>query len=114
MALTSIIKGGAATDRDPHRTLDAVDAPAKMAMPGRVGGQPYRHEIFQFSDAIGEQESRHQDVCRRPIELFAPHLIADRADLKATSFVVVQNCAKDAWSVEMRIAIPIDRPVPAD
>src|SRR5215472_2387125 len=96
MVLPSVAEGGAASRQDAHSTFDAVDTPTKMPIPGRVSGKPYRHEIFQFSNSIGKQESRHEDVCGGPIELFVPHVIADRANLKATSFVVIQNCPKDA------------------
>jgi hypothetical protein len=68
-----------------------------MSNPGRTGAKPYWNEIFQFGDSIGKQEPCHKDVCRRPIELLVPHLIADWANLKATSFVVIQNRPEDAW-----------------
>src|SRR6516225_3151052 len=97
MALTSVAEGGAAKDQDAHCPFDAMDAPTKMPIPGRLGRKPYGHEILQFSNSIRKQESRHEDVGGRPIELLVPHVIANRANLKVTSFVVIQNCPKNAW-----------------
>ena len=97
VAPTSVVEGGAANEPDTHCAFDATHPPTKMSNPGRISAKPYGNEILQFGDSIGKQEPCHQDVCRRPIKLFLPHLIADGANLKAASFVVIQDCPEYAW-----------------
>src|SRR4051812_71363 len=108
MALPSVIKGRAASERNAHHASDATDPAIEIVIPGRIGGKAYGHEVFQLRDSIWKRESRDQNVRGRPIKLFVAHLFTDGANLEASSLVVIQNCTKDAGRVEMRVAIPID------
>ena len=114
MAPASVIEGGAATEPDAHGAFDAAHPAAKMSNPGRIRANPHGNKIFQFGDAIGKQEPCHQYVGGRPIELFLPHLIADGANLEAASLIVIQNCSKDAWRVEVGVTILIDGAIHAN
>src|SRR5215470_19829166 len=114
MAPAPVIEGGAANEPDTHCAFYAAHPAAKMSNPGRIGANSYGNEILQFGDSIGKQEPCHQDVCRRPIELFPPHLIADWANLEAASLAVIQNCSEDAWRVEVGVTTPIDAAIHAD
>jgi hypothetical protein len=113
MALSPVVERGTAGEQHAHAAFNAANAAAKVAIPGRIGGQSHGHEVFYLDDSVGKQESRHKNICGRPVKLFVSHPVFNGTNLEAAALLIVQNRPEDARRVEMRIGKPIDRAVHA-
>ena len=100
MRRTRIIEGWPAYHPKGHRPPHDFDAPNQLILPGRFAGQSYRHEIFQFADAVRREKAGDQHIGFRPIELFRPDVLSARADLEPPALLVVQDGGKDARRIE--------------
>src|SRR5260370_1435978 len=108
MVLSSVIESRAASQADADRTFDAPDPAIKMVVPGRIGRKAHRHEIHEFGDAVPVQESRDQNVGRRPVKLLVPDAFGERTNLESASLFVVQNRSENAGGVKIRETIPVN------
>jgi hypothetical protein len=66
------------------------------------------HEVGELGSPVRSEKPSNQDVCLRPIELLACHVIADRRNLEAPALAVGQDRGEDAWAIETRHAEPIN------
>src|SRR5260370_945866 len=108
MVVSSVIESRAASKADADRTFDAPDSAIKMVVPGRIGRKAHRHEIHEFGDAVPVQESRDQNVGRRPVKLLVPDAFGERTNLESASLFVVQNRSENAGGVKIRETIPVN------
>src|SRR5262249_10980229 len=102
------IKGGPTLQTEGHLPTHDTD-PADDLVGGITASTTNGHVVFQFTDALGVQEARDQDVGVGPVELFGPQVDArHRGDAKMPTLLVVENGREDARRVKARQTQPVD------
>src|SRR5579871_5222 len=70
-----------------------------------------RHVIDDFAYAFGSQESGHENITVRPIELLSGNFADSRTDAEITALAGIQDRSKDAGRVKAGKAKPVERAV---
>jgi len=109
--LSSVIECRPASQADADGASDTLDSAIEMVIPGRIERKAHRHEIHEFGDAVRVQESRDQNVGRRPVKLLVPDVFSERTNLESASLFVVQNRSEYTGGVKVREAIPVNGPI---
>lgn len=72
---------------DQPRLIEPLAYLTDQSMKGRVvGPATNRHKVHDFADGISGQESRHEDIRFRPVELLVRFHLAGARNLKFAPF----------------------------
>ena len=107
--IPGVVEGRPALHLKAQLAANHTHAPDQTVIPGMVlAARADRHVVNELGDASSRQESRHQNIRVRPVQLLAGHVIFLGADLEPAADFVVENCPKHARRVEVREAEPVD------
>src|SRR5215469_13538986 len=109
MFIARVVKRGATRHCEGKRAMHSVNGSYDAVPIDLLGCVLNGHEISHFSHAAFRQKAGHEDIGIREIQLFTTRSRRLQwLDLEVTTFFSIEQCAKDAGSIEGGDTVPIN------